>query len=194
MSSGWEGSWNFIKVTRSAWHLPLASQTHTCPFLFCSVWLVGSLKDFSGSCASGAPVGMLNGKRQQELERNREGRVYASSSWVQPRSEAVLSGNSHLGLSCSSLWVMHSSFWLSQVQSFILLLFQFLYYLCNELPMFNFFYLSYLGWFLFSSGWIMRHTAGGIESRLKGCEGQAMGITEETVFQVEGRASTKALG
>lgn len=38
------------------------------------------------------------------------------------------------------------------------------------------------------------HTAGGIESRLKGGEGQARGITEETVVQVEGRASAKALG
>lgn len=122
-----------------------------------------------------------------------QGKSRLCLQWLSaPRTEVVLSGNSHLDLSCSSLWVMHSSFWLSQVQSFILLLFQFLYYLCNEFPMLNFLCLSYLGGFCFP-GWIMRHTAGGIESRLKGCEGQAMGITEETVFQVEGRASSKAL-
>lgn len=36
--------------------------------------------------------------------------------------------------------------------------------------------------------------SGGIESGLKVGEGQAVEITEETVFQVEGRAGAKALG
>ena len=194
----------FIKVTRCARHFPVTSQPHTYPFYSLCIWS-GSQKNFSGSCTSWVPIRMCEcwelavteepgGLCLQDwrAEVGPFGSSCWSHSWRRAQHRDGLWVPAQLVSSCSFLCVMCSSFWVSLVLSFICLLCEFLEYLYNWFPLLNFLYLSYLSWLLLF--WLdCDFTKDLLSGDLKGVRRQAMWITEEREFQVEGRASAKAL-